>query len=298
MAKKFPSVSIGLPSWRVQVFLPDLPDSYYRGTRFDRAGVFGSVRLFRQEFCAPWLESCDPLRHDNVQGPAEEWGQAFYDEAAPGETFLKIGVGKLVRPDDGPYDHFRLYEVADAGTRENTVSGRTLTMRHILDGVYDYTKVIALGTIGEMTLSHRLTNTGTRPIESTVYNHNFFTLGSYSVRQGREIAFPYPIHGKWREEYDSVYHGLGHDISFRRKLKSGESVFMGDIRSVFDEVSPYDLRILHKGTGLSVHVSSPTPFDWANFWANHRIACIEPFVALRIAPGETFIQTIQYNLSI
>ena len=297
MGKKHPYFVIGIPSWQAVVYVPDLPESSYLGTRFDRAGVFGSLKLYGREFCAPWLEADEPLRHDNVQGPAEEFGEAFFDEAKPGETFLKIGVGLLVRPDDAPYDHFRLYEVADAGRRENTLKGRVLTMRHVLDGVYDYSKVITLGKLGEMTIAHMLTNTGSRVVSSHIYNHNFFTFNSFSIRSGREVEFPYIVTGVWREAYDSVLETPARNIGFTRKLRKGESVFCGGLHSLFDEKSPYDFRILHRGTGMAVQVNSPAPYDRANFWANHRVACFEPFVDFRIAPGETFRQEICYQLS-
>ena len=38
-----------------------------------------------------------------------------YDEAKPGGTFLKIGVGILRKPDDAPYSAYRLYEIVDGG---------------------------------------------------------------------------------------------------------------------------------------------------------------------------------------
>ncbi|MBR5700248.1 MAG: hypothetical protein IKX37_04050 [Bacteroidales bacterium] len=293
---KFPSLSLGIPSWHVKIWLPDPESGYYRGTRFDHSGVFASVRLFGKEFCAPWLEACDPFRHDNVQGPAEEFGVVGFDEAAPGETFLKIGVGLLRRPDDAPYDHFRLYEIADPGRRETVSDKHSVTMRHILDGYYDYTKIIQLGPLGEMRISHNLT--AFVPLQSNVYNHNFFTLGSYSIRSGREVLFPYPVDGAWREDYDSIYPMPGTSVAFRRTLKKGDSVFCGGIHAVQSDTSPYRLVIRHDGTGQVVEVSSPTPFNRANFWANHRVACIEPFVDFALAPGETFTQDINYKLSI
>ena len=273
-------------------------DGFYRGTRFDASGVFDSVLFKGLELCGRWFTVYDPFMHDAVCGPAEEFSPVGYDQAAPGGTFLKIGVGLLARPDNKPYDHFRLYEVADAGRRENTLKGRVLTMRHVLDGIYDYTKVITLGALGEMTISHRLTNTGNLVILSNVYNHNFFTFNSFSIRSGREVEFPYIVTGAWREAYDSVFETPARSIGFTRKILKGESVFCGGIHSIFDEKSPYDFRIFHRGTGMEVHVNSPAPYDRANFWANHRVACIEPFVDFRIAPGETFTQEICYKLSL
>ena len=231
-----------------------------------------------------------------MRGPSEEFGEIGFDAAAPGETFLKIGVGRLIRPDDKPYDHFRLYEVADEGHRELQANRHTATFRHILDGCYDYTKTIRISGPGQMQILHELRNTGKAPLKSHVYNHNFFTLGKNYVGPGRSILFPYAISGAWRQHYEGVSEGPGISIDINRKLKPGESVFMGNIRPVFDERSPYDILIKTSTyAGAAVRVTSPTPFDWANFWSNHRVACIEPFVEYEILPGESFRQELNYT---
>ena len=67
------------------------------------------------------IQPHDPERHDGVAGPAEEFGMKFhpplaYDQAAPGEPFVKIGVGVLKRKDDKPYTFFGRYEWVKRGT--------------------------------------------------------------------------------------------------------------------------------------------------------------------------------------
>lgn len=293
-----PSLTLGIPSWwSVQLYLPGQGDSYYRGTRFDRAGVFGKITFRGKTFSDPWFDGCDPLRHDNVCGPSEEFGETGFDEAAPGGTFVKIGVGRLIRPDDAPYDHFRLYEVADEGRWEVVSSRNSAVFRHRLDGCYDYTKTIRISGPGQMQILHELTNTGDVPIDSHLYNHNFFTFGRKTVGAGRSILFPYAISGKWRQAYSGVSEANGLSIDLFRRLNPGESVFMGQIRPVFEEQAPYDILIqcASPHRGMAVRVTSPTPFDWAHFWSNHRVACIEPFKAFKILPEETFRQELNYT---
>ena len=294
----FPSVTLGYPSWwAIQLFLPGLENSYYRGTRFDRGGVFGRIIFQGKTFSEQWLDECDPLRHDNVRGPSEEFSASGFDVAAPGETFLKPGVGRLIRPDDAPYDHFRLYEVADPGVWECHANRHTATFRHILPGVYDYLKTVRISGPGQMQILHELRNTGTERLDGEVYNHNFFTLGRSYTGPGRSILFPYAISGQWRAVYDAVPQGPGQSsIYIKRKLKPGESLFMSGIQSVFDEASPYEILVKETDYGAqAVKITSPTPFAHATFWSNHRIACIEPFVPYNLLPGEVFTQEINYT---
>ena len=59
---------------------------------------------------------------------------------------------------------------------------------------YVYTKVIRL-TKGrpQLTIEHVLTNTGTKPIVTNVYNHNFMTLDRQPPGPDYEISFPFQL---------------------------------------------------------------------------------------------------------
>jgi len=133
-----------------------------------------------------------------------------------------------------------------------------------------------------------------------VFAHGrFIGAGKPPVRgDEREIRFPHAFGGRWREAYDSVILNPGKSIRFTRKLKKGESVFCGDLRTLRGGPCPYRFEVLNRRSGALVEVSSPTPFDRANFWANHRVACFEPFVDFAIAPGETFSQEIRYKVTL
>ena len=50
-----------------------------------------------------------------ITGPVEEFTVLGYDEAKPGGTFLKIGVGILRKPDEAHYSAYRLYEIVNGG---------------------------------------------------------------------------------------------------------------------------------------------------------------------------------------
>ena len=129
----------------VSFYVPDPDKGLYRGTRFDWSGIIFSLRFKGEEYYNSWYTSIDPAIHNNVQrvtsdgkgevvtgiassglGPSEEFltnNKALgYDEAKPGDTFLKIGVGILRRPDDNPYDRYRDYEIVDGGRWTTKIS--------------------------------------------------------------------------------------------------------------------------------------------------------------------------------
>ncbi|MBQ9184794.1 MAG: hypothetical protein IJ151_02840 [Bacteroidales bacterium] len=264
-------------------------DGFYMGTRFDRGGVFDSLEACGTELCGRWFTSYDPLMHDAVCGPAEEFSPIKGPEEG---TILKIGVG-LLKDDGAPYDRFKLYEIIRPGSWSMENTGGSIVFRHTLEGFYDYRKEIAL--TGESAFEIRHSLTACVPVEGEVYNHNFFTLGRMAVGPDRLIDLPFTPDGAWRAKYDSVgFTGSG--VRFNRALAPGESVYTGNIHKAGEEGMPYDIT-LREGR-FAVHIRGDVPVSRTVLWANHRIACMEPYNNLSIRAGETFFWNIKYDITI
>ena len=269
---------IGRGDLRLRLFAPG---TFYRGTRFDWSGVFDTVEYRGTDLAGRWFERYDPLMHDAVCGPAEEYTPVGYRE---GETFLKIGVGRL-QADGNPYDRFKLYPVVDAGKRSMKASPDTVLFRHEMPE-YAYEKTISVAFL----IRHHLE--ASTLLEGEMYNHNFFTFGRFRVDQDRHLDFPFQPGGHWRAGYDSV--GLtGSGLRFSRALEKGESVFMGDLQAAGGS-TPYDLTLSDRQTGIGIRIRGDRAVTHAVFWANHRIACPEPYVAFRALPGNPFDLEISY----
>lgn len=260
-------------------------DGYYKGTRFDRSGVFKSLVFNGTELCAPWFGQYSPTMNDAVLGPAEE-----FSLFPVGPYWLKPGVG-LLAPDPEPYDRFKLYTVVDPGRWDVEEQGGSHIFRHTLEGYYSYTKEIR--TISESSFEIRHALKVQIPLDGTVYNHNFFTMGKLETGPSRMIDFPFRPEGTWRSAYDSVAFTEG-GVRFSRVLREGESVYSGDIRQAGKTGMPYDLT-LREGP-LSIHIQGDVPVTHTVLWANHRIACVEPYNQLKAAPGETLRWAIRYQL--
>ena len=261
-------------------------DGYYEGTRFDRSGVFKSLVFKGTELCAPWFEKYSPTNHDAVLGPVEE-----FSLMSVGAYWLKPGVG-LLAPDPEPYDRFKLYTVIDSGRWEVEERGTSSIFHHALEDYYAYTKEIQPVSDTSFEIDHELKVL--IPWEGTVYNHNFFTMGKLETGPSRMIDFPFRPEGTWRAAYDSVAFTDG-GVRFSRILRKGESVYCGNIHQVGKTGMPYDIT-LSEGP-LSVHIQGDIPVTQTVLWANHRIACVEPYNRLKANPGETLRWTIRYQFS-
>lgn len=312
-----PEVELANSQLRVKLYLPDANQGYYRGTRFDWSGVVGSLQFAGHEFYPPWFQRTDPDVHDFVYagadivagpctaitGPSEEFvanGKALgFDEASPGGTFIKIGVGVLRRPDDRPYDPYRLYPIADGGRWTVTREGHAVGFRQELfdpsTGTgYDYRKTVSLiGDQARMVIAHALRNTGNRAIETSVYNHNFLYLDRQAPGPGLVLTTPFPMTAD--PPLDPALAEIrGNQFLFKKTLTGEESVYTG-LSGFGSTAEDYDFRVESRDSGAGVRITADRPLARAALWAIRAPHSIEPFIAFRVEPGAEFTWRLQYD---
>lgn len=292
---------IGNDTLKISLHAPDGVEGYYRGTRFDWAGVFESIVYKECNYAEEWFENYSPLMHDAVCGPAEEFGPIGLEGTAAGDPFLKIGVGILERMDNEPYDRFKLHKILEPGIWKTVQDENSLTFIHELSSGtgfgYDYMKRITVTGENSFRISHRLANTGSKELKGDVYNHNFFTLGLLESGPTRLMDFPFKPEGDWRADYSEV--GFkDNGIRFTRRLEKGESVFTSNLHESGKGMngSPNAFELMETKTGRGVKMTCPVQMTRMVFWSNHMIACLEPYIDFSILPGETFEFDIDYSL--
>lgn len=294
-------ITVSNDSLKITLHAPDGAEGYYRGTRFDWAGVFAGIEYRGCNYAEPWFDDYSPEKHDAVCGPAEEFSPLGLDEVEAGGAFVKIGVGELEKM-EGEYDRFRLHRILNPGRRTLCVTEDTVVQSHFLTTeqgyAYEYFKEIALIGENSFRIRHRLVNTGRKVMKGDVYNHNFFTLGLLETGESRQLDFGFKPEGNWRSEYSEV--GFTESgIRFTRTLVKGESVFTGNLHEAGKgfEGSPSDFELREVRTERGVKARCVLPMTKAVFWSNYRVACIEPYIDFCIAPGEEFYFDIDYTLS-
>lgn len=267
------------------------PGEYYLGTRFDHAGVFRRIVKDGYVFADEWFDHADAYRHDRVCGLSEEFVTVDFDGVAPGELFCKPGVGLLRRPDDAPYDWFRLYEIADPGLWLVDTGTDYAEYVHTLPGWYKYTKRISLPDSSSIKIFHEMNWQGPRPLKGFFYNHNFFTFDGTPAGTGRQITFPWTPAGDWRSVYDNVRFS-SNGIVFLGPVDPGNCVYCGNLHNPSGQTT-YEFEI-SEGPHC-VRVSGDKPLDHFVFWSNDRVACPEPYMPVNIATGQTARWTVRYR---
>jgi hypothetical protein len=272
-------------------YLPDAVKGYYRSTRFDWSGVMPSLEYAGHQYFAQWFPIYSPTTHDAIMGPVESFSPIGF---ADGETFLQIGVGVLVRPDSAAYSPFRYYPIRDPGKWAIRKKKWQIEFRHTMTG-YVYTKTVSL-TNGkpQLVIAHRLRNTGSRPIETEVFDHNFFVTDSQVIAPGIVLKFPFTLQVEQARGLGDMAAIRGDSISILRRLGSKESVY-AVLHGYGPTSADYAIRLENHITGAAVRIRADRPLSKLVYWGSVRTLCPEPYIHIRVGPGETFSWTLYYD---
>ncbi|MGL6076124.1 MAG: 3-keto-disaccharide hydrolase [Fimbriiglobus sp.] len=284
--------------------VPDAIDGAYRGKRFDWAGVIADWKFNGHTLFGPW-RTTNPNDADSITGPCEEFGTHSplgYDEVKPGETFVKIGVGELVKPKEDKYQFMSNYRLVNAGKRDYQVKDGVHHLTHELESTatgygYKLLKTVAsqdTADTAKIMLTATLTNTGKKPITTTVYNHNFFNVDSDMVGPNYEIDFPFDVQAK---------EPTGRFAELIR-INKGQMTFTNklDKEYIYSELEgftekPYTLTLRHKPSKLTMDVVSDQAMSSIRIWGIGSTICPEPFITIRdLAPGKSHTWTTTYTL--
>ncbi len=186
-----------------------------------------------------------------------------YDEAKPGGTFVKIGVGALRKTENIAYDNYHLYEIADGGRWHVRHKRNSLEFTQELNDAssgygYVYTKLVEL-TSGqpEMILRHTIKNTGSRAIHTSVYNHNFLVLDGKAPASGLLIKLPFQIDSPGPKD-KSLAEVLGQEIRYLKALTGRDTVAF-QIRGFGTQPVDNEIRIDNATLGAGMTIATDAP---------------------------------------
>ncbi len=310
-----PKANIGNGVLKATIALPDKDKGFYRGTRFDWAGMVSSVTYGDQEYYGLWFDEKAPNIRDFVfykgkvvaspqtsaLGPVDAYDALGYAEAPVGGTFVKVGVGVMRKADDQPYNQYRSYEIVDHGNWQSRASATqvefTQTIKDPASGYgYTYKKVVRL-VAGKpvMELAHSLTNPGTKPFVTTSFNHNFLTFGGAPTGPGLKVTASNPLAASPAPNTPAAETGevTGNTVTYKRAV-TGEDRFSNGLASATPTADKYDFSVMNaKGAGY--RVTSNYPLARATLWSMVRTVAVEPFVRIELAPGQSTDWTFTYT---
>jgi 6-phosphogluconolactonase len=296
---QFPQAEISDGQIHAKLYLPDAQAGYYRATRFDWSGVISSLEWNGHSYFGQWFDRYDPKLHDSITGPVEEFltnaSDLGYDEAKPGESFVKIGVGALRRPDDGPFHQFNTYEITNPGKWTVHQSKKEIEFTHELGDTggyaYLYHKTLRLEG-NRLILEHRLRNTGRKTISTSVYEHNFFMLDGQASGPDTVLRFHFDPRAK------ADLHGLaeteGTDLRYLSELQSGQTVF-SELNGYSGSAGDNDIRVENTKTGAGVRQTGDHALSKLVLWSIRTTVCPEAYIDLQVEPGKEVSWRIGYE---
>lgn len=298
-----PKVEISNGILKAWLYLPDSNDGYYRGTRFDWSGNISSLEYGGHTFFGKWRDTYSPTAHHASMGPVDSFDPLSYNETKTGETFVKIGVGVLTKPSDLPYDFSTVYPIRDPGTWKTRTKAARIQFLHILndkDYPYEYTKTIELVEgKPEMKISYNLKNTGKEIIETQVFNHNFFVFDQHIIGAGFELIFKRDISCSVKGKgFGDIAEFQKNKLKIKRTLAENESVYCPSMKGLTNSADDYHIEIYCQRTGTGVRVRGDKPISKLAFWCSGNTICPEPYISIRIGPGQEFFWENTYEFYI
>jgi hypothetical protein len=313
-----PQAEISNTVIKARLYLPDRDKGFYRGTRFDWSGVIGSLAYQGHTYYGPWFTRADPAVNDfiydgadivagpcsAVTGPVEEFstnGKALgYDQAQPGGTFIKIGVGVLRKPDEGgSYSPFRLFKIVDPGSWKVRTTRDSIAFLHTVGDptsgyAYRYEKTIRLVPgRAEMVMEHRLENTGKRPLTTSVYNHNFLVLDGQPPGPDFILKMPFEVRAT-RSLNSALAEVRGNQVVYKKALQ-GQEVVYTPLAGFGTTAADYQFTIENKKVGAGMKVSGDRPLSRVALWSIRSVLSLEPFVDMTIDPAREFSWKYTYR---
>jgi hypothetical protein len=309
-----PQAEIANSLLKVKLYLPDAANGFYRGTRFDWSGVVGDLEYAGHSYYGDWFTQTDPKISDfiyqgseivagpcsAITGPVEEFSVQGYEQAKPGETFLKMGVGVLRKPDDAPYTQYRLYEIVNGGKWSVKKSKDAVEFTQDLHDEssgygYVYQKKLSLvGDKAEMVIEHSLKNTGKRAIDTEVYDHNFLVLDKRPTEAGITISFPFTItNGPLADK--ELAEIRKNQIVFLKTLTGEDRVYTAAIEGFSKSPDDYNIRIENTAAKAGMTISGDRPLAKMSLWSIRSVLAVEPFIDISVAPGRQTTWNYHYE---
>jgi hypothetical protein len=277
-----PQVEISNGSLKAKLYLPDAEKGYYQGTRFDWAGLVASLERNGRNYFGVWFDRYDPKRHDAVTGPVDSFDAIGFAEAAPGDKFLRIGVGWLRRPDTRPMDNFRTYEIVDGGKWDVRNGNDNVEFTHTLADAYVYRKTMRL-VKDQLVIEHFLRNTGKKLLETDVFNHDFFMVDGQPT--GPDTVVKFPFEAKSGSDWRGPGELKGKELVYQQELQKGQQV-AGEIKGYGSNSADQDFRVENRKTGAGVRQTGDRPLSRLYFWSIRTTVCPEAYVHVKVEPGK------------
>lgn len=265
------------------------PMELYRGARFDHSGNILQVTLNgKHRFCTTEKREHDPMFGFGLLNEFDIDRPMDYGATPPGTWFQKIGVGKLLKDEDAPYDFFKNYKMLpqefSLQKRDDISLLFQAEEKQSSPFKIHYQKRISIRE-NHLLIEYFLKNQSTRPLVSNEYAHNFMAIDHTGVDQNLLLEFNFEMNP---HQFEAV-HNIERLMSFSKHAISWTAQPDSDffIRRVNGNTSEGKWwRLSKPALGLGVKEEVSFGAGLVNLWGSGHVVSPEFFHRIELKPDQ------------
>jgi hypothetical protein len=246
-----------------------------------------------------------------------------YADAQPGESFPKLGVGLLKRPESPQYNFFAPHEIVQKFPIQiDTTDNRavfTIPPLECRGYAARLTKTVSTHD-NWLEIAYRMENVGSKTIDTNEYYHNFMGIDQHPVGPEYQLHFPFKIQ---LEDFTAAYRqflppllrkilpGFLLGILLKRaaapgnkyvKVEGADFNFLATPQSPFyfrplgfSKTDSYQWELTHLPSGVKMREYDDFAPSRIAVWGTTHVVSAEIFVDIIVNPGEVKTWTRKYE---
>lgn len=301
----YPDIELKNENLKVTVYLPDGTKGYYRGIRFDWAGMIKQAEYRGHTFFGELKgigKHHNPTIHDHGVGPCEEFGMKIpvnFDQVKAEEPFLKIGVGVLEKKlgEKRKYWFPIKYKIIKLFSWQIKLGKNSIgfTQHGECPGgwQYDYEKTVIIDkTDPVLKIHHKLKNTGDKPIKTDFYSHNMLIFDEQPIGNKYQLKLPFIPTSSSERPKKAVWE--------KNELKFLTDTLQGSYRTQVEGFSKEKKENVFTVAVGNVSLNAATDYNLHAFqvYAENTALCPEPFILIDLASGDIAEWTTTFTFKV
>lgn len=281
-------MSISLKNLLLELEIQE-PGKRYSGSRFDWTGQISQI-IYKEKhtFCTNETTN-HSLTNELGRGLYNEFGIDLpfgYDDCAVNSEFPKIGIGFLRKDDNSDYNFFRPYSIFPAIF--STVQNKNAVVFNCKTKTYNgygYNLIKEIVLKGhEFSINYKLFNSGTKPIITNEYIHNFLAINYRLIDKSYSLYFSAQLQTNGEVVNPEEKIQFNHQtINFESAINK-EFFFSNIIPPATNDIS-WKLQNHIDKIGISESCNfSPQK---VNLWGQSHVVSPEIFFKINLEPGES-----------
>jgi len=232
-------------------------------------------------FCTPEATDGTGTGGDGLSNEFGIFDPVGFEDAPPGETFPKLGVGLLRRDSAEPYRFSHRYAVEPFPIRVESGAAR---VAFVCDPLpcrgYAARLEKTLAVAGRrLSIHYRLANVGEKTLRTTEYCHNFLAIDGHAVGPAYRLQVPFATCGRVTEPLLAQ----GREITWSR---TPDHAFYHPMEGEDVQAAQW-WELAHSPSGVRVRETVSPGYFRLTLWGTGRVVSPEAFVRVEVAPGET-----------